>query len=624
MSETLGINSGVVLGTAGHIDHGKTALVRALTGMDTDRLAEEKKRGISIDLGFADMALPTGVRVSIIDVPGHERFIKNMLAGAGGIDAVLLVVAADEGVKPQTREHFEICRLLGIRDGVVVLTKADLATPDRMCAVKADVKALCAGTFLENAPCVEVSAHTRWGLDALVAELVSLSRRLPGRRPQTYARLPIDRSFTMQGFGTVVTGTLAGGKLHQGDAIEIHPLRKEFRIRGLQVHRNRVQDAIAGQRTAVNLAGIEAPQIKRGFVLATPGVFESTTIFDAEVTWLDEKLATRARQSLQLHVACLESTADVRLIEQHEDLGTLTRISSRHSLLILPGDRFVLRNSMTTVAGGRVIDPCPPTRLSRARTAERLHILRSASDRERLKLLVGESAQGRKLGNLVRVTGWSPQEMKTLATGESGVCFFEAEQRVVSLQWLEQKRLQIAGWVREYHRQNPSAPGAPIHQARSALMSGIEPKLAESILRSAPGIIVSGETIALAAHQAKATTGEMAVRHKLEHLYKTAALAPPLQREALAAAGVAEQVARAQLEALVKARALVRLSSDLLVHTEAIQNLKESLRQYKGRRFSVPEFKEWTNISRKFAIPLLEYLDRQRVTRREGDARVVL
>jgi selenocysteine-specific elongation factor len=214
--------------------------------------------------------------------------------------------------------------------------------------------------------------------------------------------------------------------------------------------------------------------------------------------------------------------------------------------------------------------------------------------------------------------------MKTLATGESGVCFFEAEQRVVSLQWLEQKRLQIAGWVREYHRQNPSAPGAPIHQARSALMSGIEPKLAESILRSAPGVIVSGETIALAAHQAKATTGEMAVRHKLEHLYKAAALAPPLQREALAAAGVAEQVARAQLEALVKARALVRLSSDLLVHTEAIQNLKESLRQYKGRRFSVPEFKEWTNISRKFAIPLLEYLDRQRVTRREGDARVVL
>jgi selenocysteine-specific elongation factor len=624
MSETPGINSGVVLGTAGHIDHGKTTLVRALTGMDTDRLAEEKKRGISIDLGFADMTLPTGVRVSIIDVPGHERFIKNMLAGAGGIDAVLLVVAADEGVKPQTREHFEICRLLGIREGIVVLTKADLATPDRTCAVRRDVKTLCAGTFLENAPCVEVSAHARSGLDALVAELVSLNRRLPERGMQAYARLPIDRSFTMQGFGTVVTGTLAGGRLHQGEAVEIHPLRKEFRIRGLQVHRNRVQDVAAGQRTAVNLTGIEAAQIKRGFVLTTPGVFESTAIFDAEVTWLDEKLATRARQPLQLHVACLESTADVRLIEQYGDRRTLTRISSRQSLLILPGDRFVLRNSMTTVGGGRVIDPCPPTRLSRAKTVERLRALRSAGDRERLKLLVEESAQGRKIANLTRATGWSPQQIKTMAAGESGVCFFEAEQRVVSVQWLAQKRRQIAEWLREYHRLNPSAPGAPIPQARGALMSGIEPRLAESILRSAPGVSIAGETIALTVHQAKANTGEVAVRHKLEHLYKSAALAPPLQREALAAAGVNEQAARTQLETLVKTKALVRLSSDLLVHTDAIHNLTELLRQYKGRRFSVPEFKEWTNISRKFAIPLLEHLDRQRITRREGDARVVL
>lgn len=624
MSETLGAKAGVVFGTAGHIDHGKTTLVRALTGMDTDRLAEEKKRGISIDLGFADMALPNGIRVSIIDVPGHERFIKNILAGAGGIDAVLLVVAADEGLKPQTREHFEICRLLGIRDGVIVLTKADLAAPERTRAVTADVKSLCAGTFLENSACVEVSAHAGWGMDALVTELVSLARRLPPRPAQSYARLPVDRSFTMQGFGTVVTGTLIGGTLHTGDPVEVHPLRKQFRMRGIQVHKNRVQEAIAGQRTAVNLAGIEAEQIKRGSVLATPGAFESTTIFDAEVDWLEEKFVTRARQSLQLHVGCVESTVDVRLIEQIEKRKTATRISSRHPLLILPGDRFVLRNSMTTVGGGRVIDPCPPIRLNRAKTCARLRKLSSASDGERLKLLVEESTQGRKIANLVKATGWTPQQIRSLAAADSGLSVCEIEQRVIGLAWLEQKREQIAGWLRAFHKQNPSAGGAAIHQVRSALMSGIEPRLTESILRSTPGVTISGETISLAEHEAKVSTAEMAVREKLEQLYRTAALAPPLMREALAGTGVSEQAARSQLEILVKAKTLVRLSSDLLVHAETIREVKESLQKRKGRRFSVPEFKEWTNISRKFAIPLLEYLDRQHVTRREGDARVVL
>jgi selenocysteine-specific elongation factor len=385
-----------------------------------------------------------------------------------------------------------------------------------------------------------------------------------------------------------------------------------------------VQEAAAGERTAVNLAGIEASQIKRGFVLTTPGIFESTTIFDAKVTWLAEKLAARARQPLQLHVACVESAADVRLIEQLESRTTATRISSRQPLLILPGDRFVLRNSMTTVGGGTIIDPCPPIRLSHTKTAARLRRLGSANDRERLNLLVEESTQGRKIANLVKATGWTPRQVKTLAAGESGLYVCEAEQRVISVGWLEQKRAQVIAWLEEFHRQNPSATGAPIHQARSALMSGIEQKLAESILRTAPGISVSGETISLASHQAKAITGEIAVRNKLEQLYKAAALAPPLQRDALAAAGVSEQAARTQLEALVKGKALVRLSSDLLFHADAIRQVKDSLQKYKGRRFSVPEFKEWTNISRKFAIPLLEYLDRQHITRREGDARIVL
>jgi selenocysteine-specific elongation factor len=624
MSGMLGARSGVVFGTAGHIDHGKTTLVRALTGIDTDRLAEEKKRGISIDLGFAELTLPNGERAAIIDVPGHERFIKNMLAGAGGIDAVMLVVAADEGWKPQTAEHFEICRLLGIRDGVVVLTKSDLATDDQRRMAAAQVREFCAGSFLADASCVEVSAHNGTGLDALRAELVSLINRLPRRPLSSYVRLPVDRSFTMPGFGTVVTGTLNGGTLRAGDTVEIHPLREKFRVRGLQVHRVRVQEAHAGQRTAVNLVGIEAGQIKRGTVLATPETFESSTIFDAEVEWLEDRFASRARQSLQLYVQCEESPADVRLIEQIDGRQTLTRISTRQALLILPGDRFVLRNSATTVGGGAVIDPFPPIRVNRAKTRERLRKLRAADDAGRLRLFVEESTQGRKLSNLVKATGWTPELIRNLTAADKRLFFCQEEQRVIGVAWLEQKREQIRKWLASFHEQHPSVVGAPIHQVRSVLMSGIELRLTDSILRDVPGTTVVGETIALAGHEAKLSPGEQALRDLLERMYRSAALEPPMVRDALLKTGAAELAARGQLEALIKQKKLVRISADLVFHVAAIDAVKTLLQRHKGRRFSVPEFKQWTNISRKFAIPLLEYLDRERITRREGDSRVVI
>jgi selenocysteine-specific elongation factor SelB len=624
MSDIINGKGGLVLGTAGHIDHGKTTLVRALTGMETDRLAEEKKRGISIDLGFAHLTLPDQRRVALIDVPGHERFIKNMLAGVGGIDAVLLVVAADEGVKPQTREHFEICRLLGVSKGLVALTKIDNVREESIAAVTSQIRALCVGSFLEDAPIVPVSAHSGQGLDVLRVSLANLSSGIPGRPTSGLARLPVDRSFTMQGFGTVVTGTLWSGELKTGDAVEVHPLRERFRIRGLQVHGKPVARSVAGQRTAVNLAGVEARRIRRGFVLSLPETLETTQIVDTRLEWLDAKYACRSRQALHLHIGTSEAMADVRLIQTITPTQTLTRVSVREPLLILPGDRFVLRTPSTTIAGGSVIDAFPPIRLTRTKTAERLRLLAAGDEMARLELLVIESPQGRRLANLTRMMGSTPLKIRQLAEENPRLMFCEAGQRIVSHAWLEQKRQQVVKWLESFHTANPGVKGAPTHQIRSTLMSGVEPGISDFILQSIPQVRVEGDVVALAQHHAQLNPEEVRSRDRIEQIYRNAGFQPPSMQEALANGGVAPARARALLESLVKDGKLVRIGPDLIFHGSVLAHIRKSLVSQKGRRFSVPDFKLWTQISRKYAIPLLEYLDREHVTRRDGDMRIVL
>lgn len=592
--------------------------------MDTDRLAEEKKRGISIDLGFAHLTLPDHRRVALIDVPGHERFIKNMLAGVGGIDAVLLVVAADEGVKPQTREHFEICRLLGVSKGLVALTKIDNVGEESIAAVTSEVRALCAGSFLEGAPVVPVSARSGQGLDLLRASLATVSSGIPGRSTSGLARLPIDRSFTMQGFGTVVTGTLWSGELKTGDTVEVHPLRERFRIRSLQVHGKPVASAAAGQRTAVNLVGVETRQIGRGFVLSHPETFETTRIVDTHLEWLDTKYASRARQTLHLHIGTSETMADVRLIQTLAPTQTLTRISAREPLLILPSDRFVLRTPNTTIAGGVVIDAFPPIRLSRIKTEERLKRLAAADDMARLELLVVEGAQGRRLANLMRLTGSTRQEIRQLAEANPRLMFCEAGKRIVSRAWLDQKREQIVKWLESFHEVNPAVKGAPTHQIRSALLSGVEPGVIDFILQGIPQVRVEGDVVALARHHAQLNPEEIRARDRIEQIYRVGGFQPPSMQEALATGGIVPPSGRALLEALIKEKKLVRIGPDLIFHGSVLAHIRNSLAQQKGRRFSVPDFKSWTQISRKYAIPLLEYLDREHVTRRDGDLRVVL
>ncbi len=613
----------IVIGTAGHIDHGKTSLVRALTGIDTDRLAEEKRRGISIDLGFAHFTLPGGQTVSFVDVPGHERFVKNMLAGACGMEAVLLIVAADESVKPQTREHFDICRLLGIERGIVVLTKSDLATDEQLAATRAAVDQLRAGSFLAAAPVIPVSVVTRQGLAELANAITELIRTRSARDSGGFPRLPLDRSFALKGFGAVVTGTLWRGTLRVGDTVRLQPTSQEARIRGLQVHGKSVQSATAGQRTAVNLSGIEHTKVQRGFVLVHPKHSEITRTVQASMLWLAGAELPGRHEDFLVHIGTSEVTARVRLLSPaSENRASLVQLNLSEPVVALPLDRFVLRrpSPSQTVGGGTVIDPFPPRRLNRSKTLARLERLAATDLRGRLSILVEEKENGRRLDDLARLTGSTPEEIKSACRDSDNLLFIEAAQRVVSPAWLRRRRELLVHWLQNFHARNPSLAGAPVAQARLNL----DPPLANFVFHAFPAIRITGDSIALAAHKPEISQRETGDLLRLEQAFRKAGYQPAALPEVLKDAAVDPKNGRALLEKLVKTGKLVRVSDDLIFHADVLTHIRTSLAVHRGRRFSVPEFKDWTKISRKYAIPLLEYLDHQHVTRREGDNRVVL
>lgn len=612
---------GIVAGTAGHIDHGKTSLIRALTGIDTDRLAEEKRRGISIDLGFAQLTLPDGNRISFVDVPGHERFISNMLAGAGGIEAVLLIVAANESVKPQTREHFEICRLLGIERGIIVLTKSDLTTSEQLATTRTQVRELTAGSFLGNAPLIAVSAVTGAGLDVLVSALQELARTQTSRSANGLARLPLDRSFSLKGFGTVVTGTLWNGSLRVGDTVQLQPTSQEGRIRGLQVHGKPVQIAFAGERTAVNLSGIDHSRLQRGFVLTSPKTLEPTRILHAYVDWLAGMEPPGRDEDFFLHLGTSETTTHIKVLSSEGNRSVL-QLNLTEPVLALPGDRFVLRrpSPSETAGGGAVIDAFPPKRLSRAKAGVRLKRLVEADFAGRLSIFVEEKENGRTLGQLVRLTGRASDEIAFAVRQTPHLLLIEAAQRVVSQAWLVARRDLLVQWLEAFHAKNPSLPGAPVVQARL----GLEGVLAHFVLSNFPVIRLEGDLVALASHRAQVSDGETLALAGIEQAFRSAGYQPANSSDTLRSAGVDTTGGRGLLEKLIKRGRLVRVSDELIFHADVIAHIRNSLAAHKGRRFSIPEFKQWTQISRKYAIPLLEYLDHQRITKRDGDSRVVL
>jgi selenocysteine-specific elongation factor len=618
----------IVIGTAGHIDHGKTALVRALTGIDTDRLEEEKRRGISIDLGFAHLELPPDIRLSFVDVPGHERFIKNMLAGVGGIDVVLFIIAADESIKPQTREHFDICRMLRIPSGVVALTKADLVDGDILELVKLETEEFVRGSFLEGAPVVPVSSVSGAGLEELKRILRERALQAKPKDSSKWFRMPVDRAFSMRGFGTVVTGTLIAGTVAVEQEVEIHPGQRRIRVRGVQVHGEQVTKASAGQRTALNLAGIEVADLARGMVLAERGRFASTQIVDARFELLGDARPLKHGAPVHFHAGTAETEAQFRLLDTAGSLAPgasgYCRFLLKEPLLLLPGDRFIVRmfSPLVTIGGGEVLDIEAPVRLKRADAAARLMRLDGAAPADRVSVLVAEARYGRGETELIARTGLSLGELEAMA--ERFFVIREPQLWLMDRTAAADQARALHAAVQAYHKQNPLAPGMTKEELRARVLPDSPPFLLDALLGSAKTLVAERELVRSASHRVAFREDEEAALAKIEGAFADAGLAVPSTAEVLAKAGVESARAKALLQILLRAGKLARVGEDLVFHRQAIAGLRDLLGARKGQKFGVAEFKEWTGVSRKHAIPLLEFLDRERVTRREGDSRIIL
>jgi len=620
----------IIVGTAGHIDHGKTALVKALTGIDADRLEEEKRRGITIDLGFAHLELTPALRLGFVDVPGHERFVKNMLAGVGGIDLVLFVVAADESIKPQTREHFDICRLLGIPRGVIVLTKADLVDADLIELVKLEIEELVAGSFLEGAPIVAVSSVTGAGLEDLRRELALAAAQAPEKNAVGWFRLPIDRVFSVKGFGTVATGTLISGSVAAEQTVEVYPSGRRLRVRGVQVHGSKAGRAVAGQRTAVNLADIEPAELARGDVLSEPGRFRAVKQVDCRLDLLPSAKPLKHRAPVHLHSGTAEIEAEVRLLEGTAALkpgqSAYVRLLLREEALLLPGDRFIIRmfSPVITIGGGRVVDLGERRYRKKDDVKARLDVVSGPDLAARLELLVREAPFGLDMAELVARTGLLEPEIAAAAGRAPLVVLAQPQPWYVNRAWFQATRDGLVKAVREFHQKNPLLPGMARQDLRGRELQEAPPFLMDALIADAREIVAEGEIVRSRSHKLVLKEDEEQARAAIERAFDDAGLAVPSVPEVLAKSGVEAARAKSLLQILLREKRLVRIDNDLVFHHSAIGKLRAMLAERKGSRFAVPAFKEWTGISRKYAIPLLEYLDRERITRREGDERVVL
>ena len=634
----------IVIGTAGHIDHGKSALVRALTGTDPDRLKEEQARGITIDLGFAHLQAGD-VNLAFVDVPGHERFVKNMLAGAGGVDIAMLVVAADESVMPQTREHFQICRLLEIPAGLIVLTKADLADADTMELAKLEVRELAAGSFMAEAPLVAVSSRTGEGLDELRQTLVDLAASVRARNGKGQVRLPIDRVFSVKGFGTVVTGTLVSGTIREETELVVLPRERAVKVRGLQVHGHREADAGPGHRVAVNLGGVEVGDLVRGDTLCTQGAFEPTQRLDAVIELLGEARPLRHGSRVRFHQGTTELLGRVAiaaargeqspLVEVTPGASAYIRLRLEAPAIVTRGDRFILRaySPSVTIGGGVVLDPLPPrVGVRTAAGLERFRRLDGAEGIASVEAAVlafveerGES--GLRVASLISRAGLDPSaaEACTRRLTENGQVVRVAD-LLVSQAVLQSLGERLLAALKAHHDAQPLSEGLAREEARERLFGRSSGHVFEHVLATlaANHQIVARDRLALAAHRVSLSNEDSRIRDDIEQVMKGAGLAPPdlatLQGLVGASAAAVDRVSGL----LVRQKRLIKLDA-LLFHDEALARLKDDVRALKqNARVDVPAFKERYGITRKFAIPLLEYLDRERVTRRVGDARVVL
>ena len=631
----------VIVGTAGHIDHGKSALVRALTGIDPDRLEEEKRRGITIDLGFANLDLksPAGeaIRIGLVDVPGHERFVRNMLAGVGGIDLVLLVVAADESVKPQTREHFEICRLLSVQRGITVLTKSDLVDAETLEVVTMEVAEFLAGSFLDPAtsPIIPVSSKTGAGLDQLKRKLARLAAEVPAKDSSAVFRLPIDRVFTMKGFGTVVTGTLVSGTVHKEQEVEVHPTGKRLRVRGVQVHGHAAEEAIAGQRTALNLAGVETTELARGMMLTPPEMFHAVVRLGVQIDLLPSANPLRQYARVHLHAFAAEAIARVTLLDAKQLLpgaSGFARLKLDRPLLLFPGDRFILRqySPVITIGGGRVLDAGePPIRIARDQALPFLEAIASASPKEALLARVNRRwIFGLTVPEAAAETGWRAGRVQQLAAELKQASLIAIFGHVlITAHWLERVRQDILSIAAQFHDANPLLPGINKEELRASRWGHAElfDGVVASLLREKK-LEADGELLRLTGRGVVLRDEEAESKSQIEKAFAKAGLQVPALKEVLASLPVDKVRAQKIVTLLLRDRVLVKLSDDLVFHRDALETLRRQIAAQKAKtpKLNVGNFKDLFGVTRKYAIPLLEYLDRERVTRRVGDERVIL
>lgn len=645
----------IVVGTAGHIDHGKSALVRALTGTDPDRLKEEQERGITIDLGFAHWQTAE-VNVAFVDVPGHERFVRNMLAGVGGIDAVVLVVAADESVMPQTREHFEICRLLRVPTGLIALTKSDLVDDDTVELVRLEVRDLVAGSFLEHAPVLAVSSRTGDGLPALREALVALAIQADDGRRQGAARLPIDRVFTVRGFGTVVTGTLVSGEIGVEQELVVQPAGRVVKVRGIQVHGRSEPRAGAGHRVALNLGGVEVNDLGRGETLVEPDAFDATRVVDAVVEVVPGAKPLRHGTRVRFHQGTSEVLGRVALaapvvasegpfVEVPPGSEAYVRLRLEKPAVLTRGDRYILRaySPPTTIAGGEVLDPHPPRAGirrpgSRARF-ERLYAARAVGrDRQKAEdraivAMAGEAgAAGLAVETLTSRAGLAPAARgatvsRLVAEGalwSAGACLL-----VPSV--VEGLKRDVLAMLAAHHRAEPLSEGVPREEMRERLFARAGDDVFERVIAelAGDGRIQARDRIAAAGHRVSMSAEEQRAAAVIEQAMRAAGLKPPDIVSLAQATSLGGDVVDRVTKLLVRQKVLVKVDT-LLFHEEALSRLREEVTalkrdaQGKPATIDVAAFKDRFGISRKFAIPLLEYLDRERVTRRTGDVRVIV
>ncbi len=629
----------IILGTAGHIDHGKTSLIKALTGVDCDRLKEEKERGITIELGFTYLKLFDGTQIGIIDVPGHERFVHHMVAGVVGMDIVLLVIAADEGIMPQTREHLDICRLLGVKRGLVAITKTDMVEPEWLELATDEIGDFIKDTFLSNAPIIPVSSVTGKGLDRLICAIEELADKVPDRGEEGVFRLPVDRIFTIKGFGTVVTGTLLSGKVGVGEMVEIFPGRIKTKIRGIQVHNEKVEHVRAGQRTAINLQGIDKEELKRGDVISQPGLLEPAYLLDIRLKILEGVPAVKNRMRIRFHSGTTEVFGRVILLDRERlepGDSCLAQLRLEEKVAVMPNDRYIIRrySPIITLGGGKIIDSHPEKhKRYKADVLEELFTLEDAPIAQTLESHIKKAGiKGLDLNGLVSRTNLDQRiiSVNLAELNQNGeiLIFDEINYRVVHNSIYEQIKKRIVDTLRGFYDKNPLKWGMLKEELKARVSPDIDPRLYNRVLEDLEKegtLLICQDVCAISTHKIVMSSEDKRIYEAVLDIYKKANLTPPNLEDLYKRLRADQKDVKKVIDLLIDESILVRVKGEFIFHRDAIEAIIEQVEKFleDTKQMSIGDFKGFTGLSRKFAVPLLEYMDAQGKTLRLGDKRIL-